>query len=220
MKIVFCIPSTTRNREDNNKVLEIIISLSKIRKYKNKPDIYIGYDSDDPIYMQKQKRDNIYPELNIKWYPQDVKKGNVVKIWNNLTEQAVKDSYEYIMLIGDDIIYPDNEDWINKFCERLKKNNMYGISAGYSGNLKLPMTQFMITYKHYELFNYAFNPELKNWYCDNYLGELYPNEYINYFEDITLWNSGGNPRYIPENHASLYKELLIKDKLKLNNIKI
>ena len=31
---------------------------------------------------------------------------------------------------------------------------------------------------------------------------------------------GSNPRYIPENHALLYKELLIKDKPKLNNIKI
>ena len=218
MKIVFCIPSTTKNRDDNNKSLEIITSLSKIRNYKNKPDIYIGYDIDDPIYIQKEKRDNIYPELNIKWYSQNVDQGNVVKIWNNLTEQAVKDGYEYIMLIGDDIIYPDNEDWINIFCESLNKNNMYGISSGDSGNSYLPMTQFMITYKHYELFNYAFNPQLKNWYCDNYLGELYPNEYINYFEDIKLWNSGGKPRYTPENHKLLYKKLLIQDKPKFNKI--
>jgi hypothetical protein len=217
MKIVFCIPSTTKNR-DNNKQLEIILSLSKIKDYKNKPDIYVGYDSDDPIYNNKENRDNIYPELNIKWYSQNVEKGNVVKIWNNLTEQAIKDGYEYIMLIGDDIIYPDNDDWIKKFCESLKNNNMYGISAGDSGNPNLPMTQFMITNKHYELFGYAFNPQLKNWFCDNYLGGLYPKEYINYFEEVKLWNAGGKPRYIPENHQELCKKLLIEDKSKLDKI--
>ena len=115
----------------------------------------MGYDSDG-IYICKNKRE-IYPELNIKWYPQDVEKGNVVKIWNNLTEQAVKDGYEYIMLIGDDIIFLIMKDWINKFCEGLKKIICMGYQQDMiKGNLKLPMTQFMITYKHYELFNYAF----------------------------------------------------------------
>ena len=63
MKIVFCIPSTTKNRDDNNKSLEIITSLSKIRNYKNKPDIYIGYDIDDPIYIQKEN--NLHPITNV-----------------------------------------------------------------------------------------------------------------------------------------------------------
>ena len=76
----------------------------------------------------------------------------------------------------------------------------------------------MITKKHYELFGYAFNPQLKNWFCDNYLGELYPKEYINYFEDVKLWNAGGKPRYTPENHKVLYKNLLVQDKPKLNKI--
>ena len=218
MNIVFCIPSTTKNRDNKNKKLEILESLSIIKEYNNKPDIYIGYDSDDPIYSIQDMRSSIYPELNIKWYEQKVESGNVVEIWNNLTKIAVDNGYEYIMLIGDDIIYPNNDKWIKKFCDGLKKNNMYGISAGDSGNPNLPMTQFMITNKHYELFGYAYNPQLKNWFCDNYLGELYPKEYINYFEDVKLWNAGGKPRYTPENHQELYKKLLLQDKPKLNKI--
>lgn len=218
MKTVFCIPSTTKNRENKDISLELKTSLSNILNYKNIPDFYIGYDDDDPIYSIKKIRDSILPELNIKWFEQKVEPGNVVNIWNNLTNIAVNDGYEYIMLIGDDIIYPNNDEWIKKFCDGLKKKNMYGISAGDSGNPNLPMTQFMITNKHYELFGYAFNPQLKNWYCDNYLGELYPKEYINYFEDVKLWNVGGKPRYTPENHQQLYKKLLLEDKPKLNKI--
>lgn len=218
MNIVFCIPSTTKNRDNKNKKLEILESLSIIKEYNNKPDIYIGYDSDDPIYSIQDMRNSIYPELNIKWYEQKVESGNVVKIWNNLTKIAIDNGYEYIMLIGDDIIYPKDDKWIKKFCDGLKKNDMHGISAGDSGNPNLPMTQFMITNKHYELFGYAYNPQLKNWFCDNYLGELYPKEYINYFEDVKLWNAGGKPRYTPENHKVLYKQLLVQDKPKLNKI--
>lgn len=218
MRVVFCIPSTTKNRDEKNKQLEILSSLSIIKEYNNKPDIYIGYDSDDPIYSIKDMRNSIYPELNIKWFEQRVEPGNVVKIWNNLTKIAIDNGYEYIMLIGDDIIYPKNDEWIKLFCNGLKKNDMHGISSGDSGNPNLPMTQFMITKEHYELFGYAFNPQLKNWFCDNYLGELYPEEYINYFEDVKLWNAGGKPRYTPENHQVLYKELLVQDKSKFNKI--
>ena len=216
--IAFCIPSTTINRENPSKELELITSLKTISNYKNKPNIYIGYDDDDPIYSLKENRDKIYPELNIQWYEQHVDKGDVVSIWNNLSKIAVNDGNNYIMVIGDDISYPTNEEWINKCSNSLSDNNMIGISAGDSGNPELPMTQFMVTDKHINLYGYVFNPKLKNYYCDNYLGELYPNKYINYFPEIKLTNMGGRPRYIPKNDSKLYKQLLIQDKPKLNKI--
>ena len=216
--VAFCIPSTTRNRTNTNKELELITSLKTILYYKNIPTIYVGYDYDDPIYSIKHNRDKIYPQLNIKWYEQFTDKGDVVSIWNNLSRIAVDDGHKFIMVIGDDIEYPKDESWINMFSDALYKNSMIGISGGYSGNINLPMTQFMVTDKHINLFGYVFNPKLKNWYCDNYLGELYSNKYINYFPEIKLLNMGGNPRYTPKDHSYLYKILVIQDRHLLNQL--
>ncbi len=216
--IAFCIPSTTRNRENVNKELELITSLKKISSYTNIPSIYVGYDHDDPIYSLKSNRDKIYPNLNIKWYKQFSEKGDVVSIWNNLSKIAVNDGHRFIMVIGDDIEYPNDDSWLNKFSESLYNNYMIGISAGDSGNIDLPMTQFMVTDKHIKLFGYVFNPKLKNYYCDNYLGELYPKKYINYFPEIKLLNTGGKPRYTPKNDSKLYKQLIKQDRIQLEDI--
>jgi len=101
---------------------------------------------------------------------------------------------------------------------KLELNNNIGFSAGDSGNPQLPMTQFMIHKTHFETFGFVFNPLLKNWYCDNYLNELYPRKYINYFEYIKLGNNGGEPRYTPLNDAKLYKMCVRRDKKKLNKL--
>ena len=78
------------------------------------------------------------------------------------------------------------------------------------------MTQFLVSKKHYEIFNYAFNPNIKNWYCDNYLFELYPKKYINFLTHIVLPNKGGTPRYNIVNMKDLYKVYVSEDKIKLN----
>jgi len=221
-KICFCIPTTSRNRSDPNKELELITSLRKLNKSllakQQNLSIIIGYDNDDPYYSLDFNREYFNKEfqnLNIMWEEQKVEKGNVVEIWNNLVKRANELKYKYFMVIGDDIDYPENSEWINNFVNKLKSTNDIGISGGDSGNPYLPMTQFMISYKHFELFNFVFNPMLKNWFCDNYLLELYPKKYTHYDENVKVLNIGGKPRYQPENHQRLYKSLIKRDKPKL-----
>ena len=221
-KICFCIPTTSRNRSDPNKELELITSLRKLNKSllakQQNLSIIIGYDNDDPYYSLDFNREYFNKEfqnLNIMWEEQKVEKGNVVEIWNNLVKRANELKYKYFMVIGDDIDYPENSEWINNFVKKLKSTNDIGISGGDSGNPYLPMTQFMISYKHFELFNFVFNPMLKNWFCDNYLLELYPKKYTHYDENVKVLNIGGKPRYQPENHQRLYKSLIKRDKPKL-----
>jgi hypothetical protein len=225
-KICFAIPSTTNNREWKN-INETYLykSINNLNKLTDKYVIYIyiSYDINDIIYSISKERDkliNKYSNFNIKWFKNDFEKGNVVAHWNFLYEKSVNNNIYYTYLIGDDIIYPNNSYWLDDLIDGLKKNNNIGISGGDSGNPSLPMTQFLISKKHYDIFNYAFNPLIKNWYCDNYLLELYPEKYINYFHQYKLYNTGGSPRYIINNIKDKYKSYVLIDRKKLYNFMI
>lgn len=217
-QIAFVIPTTSNKRKWTDiKDSYLYQSLSKL-KYE-KINIYIGIDDDDIFFVSKFKAlPQFLPHLNLTFIINNNEKGNVVSIWNHLTRVAIQDGNEYIFCIGDDIIYPDDKLWLPLMITKLELNNNIGFSAGDSGNPQLPMTQFMIHKTHFETFGYVFNPLLKNWYCDNYLNELYPKKYINYFEYIKLGNNGGEPRYTPLNDAKLYKMCVRRDKKKLNKL--
>tara|TARA_R100001126_G_C4803327_1_gene138032 strand:+ start:95 stop:757 length:663 start_codon:yes stop_codon:yes gene_type:complete len=216
-QIAFLIPSTSKNRNWTDiKESYLYHTLSILNKNYKNITVYIGYDTDDIFYINHISELNEYFDLTIKYISSGhFEKGNVVGWWNHLTKLAISDGFEYFFIIGDDINYPDNNEWLKTMIDGLKKNNNIGYSAGDSGNPYLPMTQFLIHKKHYEIFSYVFNPMLKNWYCDNYLNELYPKRFINYYKDIQLHNCGGEPRYIPEDHKKLYKMLVKRDRKKL-----
>jgi hypothetical protein len=208
----FLIPTTSRNR--NWTTIEdsyLYQSLSILNKHYKGITIYLGVDKDDEFYKNniqelKQKLNNLIFQV----YFEDYTPGDVVSIWNHLAHTGYQDGFELFYVIGDDIIYPDNKEWLQKMCKKLRDHNGIGFSAGDSGNPQLPMTQFLLSRKHIEIFSNIFNPMLKNWWSDNYLCELYPNKYIYYFPDIKLLNNGGQPRYTPK----LYKMLVKRDKFK------
>ena len=217
-KIAFLIPSTSNNRLwSSYDQTYLFKSLDMLNKNYPNLNIYISYDKDDKLYStEMDKIISQYKKLKFKVIISDnIDKGNVVGHWNKLLKEAYHDNIEYFYLIGDDIQYPDNNEWLPNMINKLKENNNIGFSAGDSGNPNLPMTQFIIHRMHYEIFGFAFNPMIKNWYCDNYMCELYPKRYINYFEDIKLLNTGGEPRYQPLDHSKLYQALVKRDKPKL-----
>ena len=55
-KICFCIPTTTKNRPDDDKTPELITSLTQLDNSivgeNNELTIYVGYDFDDPFYTE------------------------------------------------------------------------------------------------------------------------------------------------------------------------
>ncbi len=215
----FLIPSTTKHRSWLGiKQSYLYKSLKHLSQYYKGLTIYVGYDGDDLLYVHQlcYLIEDI-PEFKfklIKYHHNEP--GNVVYLWNDMCKRAIQDQFEYLYIIGDDISYPTNNGWLETLKNGLKKNDNIGYSAGDSGNPKLPMTQFLIHRKHYEMFNFVFNPMLKNWYCDNYLNELYQKKYINYYPDIKLINCGGTPRYQPCKHQKLYKMLVKRDRAILN----
>ena len=217
-QIAFAIPTTSNKRKWTDiKDTYLYQSLSKL-KYHN-INVYIGINDDDDFLVKNyEKLPKLLPHLNLTFIIKNYEKGNVVSIWNHLTRVAIQDKNEYIFCIGDDIEYADNDLWLQLMITQLEMNNNIGFSAGDSGNPELPMTQFLIHKTHFEYFGYVFNPLLKNWYCDNYLNELYPKKYINYLEYVKLGNCGGAPRYTPLNDAKLYKMCVRRDRKKLNKL--
>ena len=209
--IAILIPSTTKFRDWKQLEDTYLYKYQKLYT-QYKITYYIGYDFDDPIYSKENERN----KFKANWIECKFEKGNVVAIWNHLYEQA-KNKYNYYWIVGDDIKYPQKPIGIFELLSNaLDKNKGLGIAGCFNGNPKLPMTQFMITDIHYKIFGYVFPPEIKNWYCDNWIVLVYLNNGLHYHPHISALNVGGEPRYEPEHLGSLCSKLARRDRRKLH----
>ena len=114
------------------------------------------------------------------------------------------------------------------FCKKLSKSRItcYGIGRGdwkkkadfkkwgyyqnVSGGVVGPinnnpriLTQSFVSRKHKELFGYYFPPEIINWFCDDWINEIYKK--IGHFYPLTQHfcnNVGGQPRYEINNETA------------------
>jgi hypothetical protein len=210
-KVAMLIPSTTKFR-DWKKMEDTY--LYRFQKLYTQYEVvkYIGYDDDDPIYSKKEERDKI----DGWWIRCQCEKGNVVSIWNHLYQHA-KNKYDYYWIAGDDIKYPQKPIGMFELLgNALDKNKGLGIAGVFNGNVNLPMTQFMITDLHFRIFGYIFPPELKNWFCDNWICLVYLNNGYHYFSNLQALNAGGTPRYQPCNDEKLCQKLAKRDRRKLH----
>lgn len=58
------------------------------------------------------------------------------------------------------------------------------------------LTQTFVSRKHKELFGYYFPPEIINWFCDDWINDIY--KHMNRFKPLhnhICINVGGKPRY-------------------------
>jgi len=213
----FIIPTTSRNTdwtvaEDSFLYKIFFNSLARYR-----PDcinhIIIGYDEDDKIFSKPEERLKfIQFGFEMIWIPIKPEPGNVVRVWNILANHS---NAEYLMVAGDDIKFPNDKNWLRLFMKLLKKNDNIGWSAGYSNNNRIA-TQFLIHRKHLEIFGFVYPPALKNYFCDDWMYEIYPESYRNWRTDYPLLNCGGRPRYEPINDSKLCQLLLKRYKKDLS----
>ena len=208
MTTAFLIPTTSRNTNWTNLYDSYLynILLPSIRNLHD-VTLYVGYDIDDPIFDNQTTREKItaiYPKLPFKWFGYQGYAGNPVAIWNKLGQEAFRDGAAYMKIIGDDIGANGlHDEWLDILKGELKKRNNIGWAAGYSGNSTIP-TQFLVHRTHYEIFKFIYPPELKNWFCDNWICLVYPKEHRCWITSICLYNMGGKPRYQPANdHAKM-----------------
>lgn len=213
------VPSTTRFREEWETAEDTYLWTIFCKSLDDHcPDVhlsvFVGYDEDDPIYSKEEERmkfNAVFMKFNLIWIPQKVEKGNVVEIWNNLFKIARQHKFEWFKICGDDIRFPNDPAWLRVFQKQLKKQNYIGWAAGWSNNDEIA-TQFLIHDTHYQIFEFVYPPLLKNWYCDNWMNDVYSDKFKYWRRDYPLLNVGGNPRYNPKMDHKLCEILVRKHK--------
>tara|TARA_R110000737_G_scaffold127737_1_gene160278 strand:- start:271 stop:981 length:711 start_codon:yes stop_codon:yes gene_type:complete len=218
----FLVPSTTRNRNWED-IEETYLCNTLFRTLdQHCPDsdisVFVGYDSDDPILSDQGNRfklNTIFKNFEIIWVECEPDHGNVVGVWNKLCKKAMEAGFEWFMVLGDDIRLPNDPSWLKVFQKQLKKQNYIGWAAGYSNNDKIA-TQFLIHRTHWNIFEFVFPPQIRNYFCDDFMNEIYPKRYRYWRQDFPLYNTGGQPRYIPNNDRKLCQFLLRRHKKGLN----
>jgi hypothetical protein len=229
MKIGCIIPATSKNRMWNNikeSYLYINTLKSFIITYNNEHTyrFYIGIDEGDPIYDNVENKQElirfckIIKNIDIEFiYMDGIRKGHLTIMWNRLFEKAYGDGCDYFFQCGDDIEFK-TKNWINDCIMTLQKSNDIGLVGPINNNPRI-LTQSFVSRKHMELFGYYFPPEIINWFCDNWINEVYKG--INKFyplDNHLCINIGGSPRYDINNEIYNNQEQFRNKCIQLNDL--
>ena len=114
---------------------------------------------------------------------------------------------------GDDIEFLD-KNWVNSSIFVLKLYNNEGVTGpidigrkhflhSVTNNKNIIekhtiLTQSFVSRNHMESFGFYFPEEIKNWFCDNWITNIYKKQNKCYKISSRIINRGGKPRYIPE----------------------
>jgi hypothetical protein len=217
MKIGLLIPSTSNGREWKNgkesylyKITIKSFILSTLEdKEKHNYIFYIGIDKEDKILDTVEFKHEvnrlimIFKNIEIKYYYMDgIAKGHLTVMWNVLFKEALKDGCDYFFQCGDDIEF-QTKGWINDCIKQLQTNNNIGLTGPINNNARI-LTQSFVSRKHYDLFGYYFPEEIINWFCDDWINEVYKglNAYFPLQSHLCI-NIGGPPRYTINNDSTI-----------------
>ena len=165
---------------------------------------YIGFDNDDEFYKKKLIKSSIINFIEKKGCKVKInyfkgEKGNVVDIWNRLYKQSYDDN-DYFVQCGSDISFID-KGWVDASIQKFLLNDNYGV-VGFvdSGRRKVNpddrlFTQTIVSKKHFDIFGFYYPTELKNWFCDDWITEIYRHHDMAYEIPFKIMNFGGYPRY-------------------------
>lgn len=169
-------------------------------KYKDdgyKFSFYIGYDSTDDFYCQhvQDLPELIDNDLTINIVKLNDCEHKPAKAWNILFKSAIIDECDYYYQIGDDVQIEC--PWTNIFVNLLQENNNVGVVGGchlmnYRGRVASgapPVIENAFVHKkHYHIFETFFDERIDNWYCDDWITEVYkPNNSV-HINDIFVKN--------------------------------
>lgn len=221
MKVAFIIPSTSKNRDWDNPMdsylYKTINSIKDTCIVNFKIKIFVGVDSDDIFYNNESNINFLLNQgIQIKFIKIDVEKGHVTKIWNKLAKICYKKKYDYIYACGDDIIF-NGYCWLIEAINKLKKHKNIGLTGpkNINGNTKI-LTQCFVHRKHFKIFGFFYPSEIKNWYCDNWINEVYRTKTYrlpdNYFCENLSDNIKRNERYEVIKCSELKNKLVKRDR--------
>lgn len=231
-KIAFIIPTTSNKRNwKNARESLLFLSLQSFyatRSLRYRYKFFIGYDHDDPFYTEKNQMiiadEYSSSSIDIEFYPLQVEKGHVTKMWNILAQYALDWGADYLYQCGDDITYSagisaTGQRWLDACVDVLRQHGNVGLTGpqNVNGNTRI-LTQCFVHRRHVEKLGYFFPEEIKNWYCDDWINGIYRNLGAYYTIDYTLYscaNLGGAERYDIVRCPDLCNQLIQRDYKKL-----
>ena len=192
--------------------------------------IFIGINKSDKFYQDKGLQDNfkrfisVMKNVEIEFYSfSDTYIGDVGSIWTKLYEYALDENYDYFLQIGSDVELI-NKEWCSSAINKIKETYNIGV-VGLTdyGRKRYDMSDSLITQgfvsrEHYKIFGFLYPPELKSWYIDNWLGDIYQIENLKHIIPQGIENTGGEPRYeIPSDCKEQYHKCMYKYRNKIKD---
>ena len=192
---------------------------------------YIGIDNSDEFYMENYKKiynclENLSNYENIRIYYVILIdcEHKPAKAWNKLFEVAYRGT-DYFYQIGDDIVMLDL--WVDRFIEILSARENIGVvgpcnqinyNQRWGAGKPAVIENAFVSQKHYLTFGTFFNREIDNWYCDDWITEVYKPNYSTYCIDIKVENKIVDNRYNIKPIEDKIRELIENDKKLLLNL--
>ena len=237
MNIAVLVPVTSNKRlyekfEDTDLFKYLFKSFFTTYNPKYKYNFYIGIDEDDKFYQKEIIKKiitrffNIMKNAKIKFIDISILyKGNVCAIWSKLYKLALDDEVNnnFFLQIGSDIQFVD-KGWVDASINILQKNKFIGVVGmtdqgrkNWNKDDEL-ITQSFVSRLHYDIFGFYFPPEIKNWGCDNWIGDIYDVANKKFIIKQRIFNMGGPERYeIPKDWEGQYLSCMKGYNQNINN---
>lgn len=188
---------------------------------------YIGIDNDDKLWTLEENRNKLSSlienreNIDFKFiYMNDIPKGHLTKMWNILFDNAFNDNCEYFLQCGDDIVFISN-GWLDDSIKILKKHDDIGVTGPLCNNSRI-LTQTFVSRKHMEIFKCFFPRIIINWFCDDWINEVYKPDYFYPLQNHICINDGGQPRYniaaVNSHRDNLSQNKMINDQRKIKEL--
>tara|TARA_Y100001958_G_scaffold157996_3_gene154593 strand:+ start:1622 stop:2362 length:741 start_codon:yes stop_codon:yes gene_type:complete len=213
MKIGVLIPATSKGHswqtiKDTFLYKYSLTSFLLTRSEQYTYTFYIGIDRDDPVYDLPENKKHfericsIMTGVSIEFmYMDNIPKGHLTVMWNVLFKKAYDDGCNYFIQCGDDIIFK-TKGWIEAGINKLQTSSNIGVCGPLNNNPRI-ITQSLVSRKHMDIFKYYFPPEIINWFCDDWINEVYASQNKLYkLEEHFCINAGGQPRYDINNEVN------------------
>jgi hypothetical protein len=205
MSIAVLVPMCSRNQnwncvEDCYFMRCFLPSFERTKSNAYKYHIYLGIDDDDDFFLRHEQH---LTQRGISIHRLHECQHAPAKAWNQLFEIAIKGDHDYFFQIGDDVILQSRK-WTERFIEVLQSHDNRGVVGPChpfnfwmrkKANKDPVIENAFVHRKHYDTFGYLFPPEIKNWFCDDWITQVYKPVCAYTCEDIIVQNQCIDKRY-------------------------
>jgi hypothetical protein len=205
MEIAVLVPMCSRNQpwktlEDCFFFQHLFPSFRATKSPDHHYTFYLGIDDDDAFFRAHA------PELAMMGFKVIYLTGcqhAPAFAWNRLFQIAGLSRYDYYFQIGDDVVI-ESRGWTERFIKKLAEHNNVGVvgpcnpvnffQRKHAGQ-PIVIENSFVHAKHYELFQTFFHPNIRNWYCDDWITQIYQGTCSYTCEDIIVRNRCVDNRY-------------------------